>query len=675
MKKISENYDEVFTEVTQLRYMGKFEPALSLIETHLTSKDLKPETKIKYALLKASVLNTMGKYKGLNIFLDELVKEIIHLNLPVEYLKAKILKVSTLQQLNKREASLALIEGLDDYIVKHKELSLEIQKHVKSTLLYHKGNILWYTGEFDNALEHLTRSMNLVKKTDDQELLGMIYNRIGAVYGNKGMFDKCLKYLKKNLDIQLNLMNKREIATAYNNIGETYFQTGEYDMALECYENCFYIDEEIGNKTDIGISLANVGRAHSFRGNHEKALETLKKALILNEEANDDYTTSDSLHYLIQLLIEMKAPITEVNQYLRKLEELYKRSKNNIVRDYYLISKGLVLKSSEDLAKKIEAKSYFKRIVKDDSAMFDVANNAALNLIELLLIELKSTESPKVLVEIEDLTNRLLGIAEKQNLAPVLVQTFLLQSKLSLLQLEINKAKKLLDKAGELADAKDLRKLSLTVMKEQKTLYDKLDSWENVIDKKVSIRERVEMAQIEDTLLKMTSHRLELNDDVEFLTKEFDIDKLSLLVFRFGSKGAEFFRGVDLPKSENIERDLYFMSATFMTMVGQGNNYHTGLFGPLPVPIKGYSTIIYSLMMNDRNQTDKKLKGKTYALFCLLYPQRFSTMFYQRSIIEKTFKTNIIKLKDLNEVTELFLIDLREDMHRKIIEVFSPTSI
>lgn len=69
---------------------------MGLIETHLTNKDLKPETKIKYALLKASVLNTMGNYKGLNIFLDELVEEIVPLNLPVEYIKAKLLKISTL---------------------------------------------------------------------------------------------------------------------------------------------------------------------------------------------------------------------------------------------------------------------------------------------------------------------------------------------------------------------------------------------------------------------------------------------------------------------------------------------------------------------------------------------------------------------------------------------------
>lgn len=50
-------------------------------------------------------------------------------------------------------------------------------------------------------------------------------------------------------------------------------------------------------------------------------------------------------------------------------------------------------------------------------------------------------------------------------------------------------------------------------------------------------------------------------------------------------------------------------------------------------------------------------------------------MFYQRSIIEKTFKTNIIEPKDLNEITESFLTDLREEMYHKVIKVFTPTSI
>jgi len=146
-------------------------------------------------------------------------------------------------------------------------------------------------------------------------------------------------------------------------------------------------------------------------------------------------------------------------------------------------------------------------------------------------------------------------------------------------------------------------------------------------------------------------------------------------VFRFGTSGAEYYKGIDLPKSENIERDLFFMSTTFMTVLGQGENYHMGLFGPLPAPIKEYVAVIYSLMMNDRNQTDCRLKGQTYTLFCILYPPHFSSMLYKRTAIKNIFETKISDLKDLADLTKDFLFELRQEVYQKITEVFTPTSI
>jgi len=340
-----------------------------------------------------------------------------------------------------------------------------------------------------------------------------------------------------------------------------------------------------------------------------------------------------------------------------------------------MISKGLILKSSKRLAEKIEAQKYFNLVVKSESSRFDVVSEAILNLIEVLLLELKSTESTEILTAIENLTQKLLNDAKRQNIYPILIKTYLLQSKLALLQLEIDKAKKFLEKASKLADEKKLNKLSLAIMKEQKELTEKLTFWKVLVDKKSSYLERVELAQIENTIIQMTNHRLELTDDIESLFKEFSIDKLSLLAFRFENTGVQFHKGINIPESATINRDLIYMSTNFMIVLGQGQDYHKGLYGPFPVPIPGYSAIVFSLMMNDRQQSDPRMKGQTYSLFCILYPQLFSVCFFKREAITKIFQNRISELTDLTDLTEEFLLELRKEVYNKITEVFTSTHI
>lgn len=646
-----------------------------MIDNELSKNNLSNEEKIRYSLLKVSILSTMGMYKGIMVMFEELIEEITNLNLPIEYLKANLIKIDTLQRLSQREECLKLITEMEAYLEVHKVIPLKKLEKIKSAILYHKGDHYWRIGKPDIALKYLTQSMEKVKASNDQELLGMLYNRFGAVYNHKGMYDEALNNFKMSLDIQLHLMNKRELSTVYNNIGHVCLMLGEYDIALECYENSIRFGEEIGNKPDLGVSILNVGMLFLYLGNHDKALKNLKNALTLNEEANNYRHTSSSLYFIIQLLLETQAPTTEVNIYLKKLEMLYRKSQSNFVFDRYMISKGLILKSSKRLAEKIEAQKYFNLVVKSESSRFDLVSEAILNLIEVLLLELKSTESTEILTAIENLTQKLLNDAKRQNIYPILIKTYLLQSKLALLQLEIDKAKEFLEKASKLADEKKLNKLSLAIMKEQKELTEKLTFWKVLVDKKSSYLERVELAQIENTIIQMTNHRLELTDDIESLFKEFSIDKLSLLAFRFENTGVQFHKGINIPESATINRDLIYMSTNFMIVLGQGQDYHKGLYGPFPVPIPGYSAIVFSLMMNDRQQSDPRMKGQTYSLFCILYPQLFSVCFFKREAITKIFQNRISELTDLTDLTEEFLLELRKEVYNKITEVFTSTHI
>lgn len=140
MKTISDSYVKLLKEVTQLRYAGKLKPALQLIESYLSKTNLIPEEQIRYAILKGSILNTMGVYKGLTLLLDELIEEINAFNLPVEYLEANLLKIDALNKLSQREDCITLINDMEDYLTTQKEILPEKRKKIKAALLYQKGD-------------------------------------------------------------------------------------------------------------------------------------------------------------------------------------------------------------------------------------------------------------------------------------------------------------------------------------------------------------------------------------------------------------------------------------------------------------------------------------------------------------------------------------------------------
>lgn len=673
---VSDTYEAVIKEVTSLQYDGKYEKGLKRIDSALSQKNIDETTRIKLFILKISVLCNMGIYHGVILIADELIDRISIINLPIEFIEAHIYKINSLQRTNKGDESLEIIKEMQDFLAKHKEIPNRESLRLQSELLYYKGNINWQKGKTSIANEYLQEAVKLIKDSDEKELLGRIYNRIGTVYYSKGDLNEALVYFKRNFNIQIGLMNKRQISVAYNNFGIIFAARGEYELALECYKNCLNIDIELNNESDTIVEYNNIGILHFRRGDFDKALESFKMVHSVRKEALDDFSLGFNLFYTIRILLEMKSPKEELQTVLFQLKDLFEKSKTSVIKGFYYVSKGLIQKSSTRLSEKIEAQQIFREVITEDSSSATYYLDVAiLNLIEILLLEFKSTEEKVVFQEIEELTQKLLNRVKKQSVYPTLVKLYLLQSKLSLINFDIEKAKELLEEAGKLTAEKSLRNLSIEVMKEQKKLKYKISALDTLKTKKPSLRERVELTQIEDTLLKMHSHQEENLNDVETLNEEFNIEKLSLLVFRFGTLGAEFFKGIVLPESENLDRDLIYMSSMFMTVLGQGSEYHTGLFGPLPVPIADHSALIYSLVMKDREQKDERLKGETFSLFCILYPQYFSTLFYNRDNITQIFENYLNREKDINDIDEESLKALRVSIYKKVTEIFTPTPL
>ncbi len=99
--------------------------------------------------------------------------------------------------------------------------------------------------------------------------------------------------------------------------------------------------------------------------------------------------------------------------------------------------------------------------------------------------------------------------------------------------------------------------------------------------------------------------------------------------------------------------DLFIgkLGLIYFTALGQGNDYHRGFFGPLPIPNKqDYVSFVYTTIVTDRQQTDPRAKGKSYVIVCLIFLKSDVPKFLDRECVETTFEDVFAAIADVSEI-------------------------
>jgi predicted amidohydrolase len=100
-------------------------------------------------------------------------------------------------------------------------------------------------------------------------------------------------------------------------------------------------------------------------------------------------------------------------------------------------------------------------------------------------------------------------IAETQASHPLLVETFMLRSKLALIDFEVTEAQSLMMEAKKLADEKGLDRLGHIVQNEIDTLQNEVKKWESILDTKPPKTEMVNLTNLDDLLARMVQKTVE----------------------------------------------------------------------------------------------------------------------------------------------------------------------
>ncbi|MHA2334392.1 MAG: tetratricopeptide repeat protein [Candidatus Hodarchaeales archaeon] len=503
----------------------KYDDGLAIIEKLERRENLAIDDQIVCQLLKCTLLNRLGRYQETLKLAEDVLNESRCQGKHFQVIDALISIAEVYYRLGKYNESLETVEKAESEIIAlPRDSTMDITR--RRAYLYHwKGWNHLRQGFLDQSLDLFEQSLELRKKIGKKKDIANSLNNIGNVYLMKGELDRSLDYYQQSLEQSKEIKYEQVKAVSHTNIGEIYRLKGELDKAQDYYQKSLVIYEEIGNKQFIAIILGNMGHINYQKGKLDQALDYYQKSLTLFQETVKGPYIAENLLYLI-LTCTSTRNLDLAKDYLQQLYEIDNSKSSLLVSQFYRVAEAIVLKSSSRARSRGKAEELLEEVIGEKIIYHELTVHALLQFCDLLLLDLKISGDKEVLREVKTLTNRLLKIAKQQHSHGLLVETYLFQSKLALLELNIDRSKKLLSQAYFTAEEKGLRKLSIATTFEQDMLLSQLNRWEKIIDQSPAINEIIELTQV-DSLIERMIHRKIHQDEEEI--KEYVIRAKKLI--------------------------------------------------------------------------------------------------------------------------------------------------
>ncbi len=287
----------------------------------------------------------------------------------------------------------------------------------KAFLFSEKANLHYMLGEYEEADEYYSHSLEIYKKLNDLNGIAQTYLNFGALYGIRGDYEEALSSYQKSLEIAEELGDKRGIASALQGIGNVHHTKGDYEEALSSYEKSLEIAEELGDKRIISQIIHNIGIICQNRENPEEALSYYEKSLKIKEELGDRRGIAFTLHQVGNVQYDKRDYEEALSSYKKSLEiaeELGdKRAIGRIIhnignvqydkRDYEeaLSSYKKSLEIAEELGDKEAIASALSQMSKIYSAGEEFRQAIKLNTIAYTIF--KHLKSPQIEITISEM--------------------------------------------------------------------------------------------------------------------------------------------------------------------------------------------------------------------------------------------------------------------------------
>ncbi|MHA1200803.1 MAG: hypothetical protein ACTSQF_15895, partial [Candidatus Heimdallarchaeaceae archaeon] len=239
-------------------------------------------------------------------------------------------------------------------------------------------------------------------------------------------------------------------------------------------------------------------------------------------------------YYLINCYLARKEN-EEAEKYLEALQQYSSKLDSKPISVMTTLAKALVYSKKENSADRKEAKELLESVINEKDVDHKLAVTAILNLCELLIVELRESEDLELLDKLKSYVEKLHQEGTAELAYPLLVQSIWLQANISLLELDVGRARRLFKSAQVMAEAKEMFNLARRISNNHDILLGQLNLWEKFTMQLPTVAERMELTHIESVLNEMIKGR-----GIVFPEGEVEIEE-PILVSIFSETGATLY--------------------------------------------------------------------------------------------------------------------------------------
>jgi tetratricopeptide (TPR) repeat protein len=374
---------------------------------------------------------------------------------------------------------------------------------LQAEIIHRQGNVASSRNNLVQAIEKFEQSLELFEKLNNLHRVRTVFNNLATVYGRKGDLNQSMEYYKKSYTLSLKLGSNRGCAFASSGFAEVHVDRGELNEALKSLLQAQRYAEK--SQSPITLHIPNLGGVYWRLGELDRAREILEQGLQIQmkHSLTVRYVLAFHLYTLVKVTIDQE-DLEAANRYVERLQAFHEEEPTHLIRSqFYRVAKALTLKISPRLRDRVQAEELLIQVVNEAASDHTLMNEAMLHLCDLRLVELRLTGNPAVLKEIQELLDQLRTNAQAMASYWLLAETYVLQARLALMELNLTEVRNLLTQAQIVAEEQQMGRLSQGIAQEYDILMERLERWEEFVAQKASLQDRADILQLEALVTRM----------------------------------------------------------------------------------------------------------------------------------------------------------------------------
>jgi tetratricopeptide (TPR) repeat protein len=166
-----------------------------------------------------------------------------------------------------------------------------LNKH-KANALNNIGNINYFMGNYDKTIDYLSQAIKLYEQLNNKNGIASGYKNIGNIYYHLKDYTKGLYYHRKSLKQYLKINDMNGAAGCYHNIANYFYHEKQNDSAIYYNSKALDIYRNLKNKQGLLITSLTQSELWINEQNPQKAGRLLKTARRLVDELGTDFNSA-----------------------------------------------------------------------------------------------------------------------------------------------------------------------------------------------------------------------------------------------------------------------------------------------------------------------------------------------------------------------------------------------